>query len=634
MTKPHWTTLIALIGLVLLISSAAADDFHYYFQGEQIGVELSDSLITIIPDEGYQPNRKDALEVDHPCIDDSYPPAPVNSTSWTYHLSEGWEPDSAIIVLHGVPGVKIVNPVLSTPDSVPVYITDEFIVRFDSVVFPYAWFFADSFFASHGVEIIQHVDTIDEWRYVVRMTGTTADELLELSNALYFNDSVEYATPNFYNDLTLDAAPNDPYYGNQWYLKNTGQSGGTPGADIDFEPALTFPLATEDVVIAIIDVGWDLNHEDFDLSRIIQTLDVAGNAFADSNNVWDPDVSIPADPPDKQEEWWAHGMHVLGLINAVMDNGLGVVGIAPTQKFRLYKIVDSTKTTNDASLGMAIRCAAVLAPFDGCDIIVMPWHKMYPTDDMQSAMKWAYYLSAVTFAPSGDEGGQMAYPATSEYVISVGATNEWDMVESWSARGPALDVVAPGWDIWTLDRMGLIGSNPEVATCAPNSWNYFCKFWGTSASCAIAAAVGARILATVPDARDGEDYQLYNPLLGLPFDYVREALRISAEDMVGSDQTPGWDQDYGHGRVNAFRAISTVAGGDADGSQNVDVDDIVYLINYVFGGGAAPTPYLFVGDANCSGGDIPVDIDDIVFLINFVFGGGPDPRVPCPHHLE
>lgn len=71
--------------------------------------------------------------------------------------------------------------------------------------------------------------------------------------------------------------------------------------------------------------------------------------------------------------------------------------------------------------------------------------------------------------------------------------------------------------------------------------------------------------------------------------------------------------------------------GDANasgGDPAVDIDDIVFLINYVFGGGPAPVP-LAAGDANCSGGDPAVDIDDIVYLINYVFGGGPAPCANC-----
>jgi hypothetical protein len=65
------------------------------------------------------------------------------------------------------------------------------------------------------------------------------------------------------------------------------------------------------------------------------------------------------------------------------------------------------------------------------------------------------------------------------------------------------------------------------------------------------------------------------------------------------------------------------SGGD-EFTPPVDIDDVVFLINFVFGGGPAPCP-LAAGDANCSNGDTPVDIDDIVYLINYVFNGGPPP---------
>ncbi len=65
--------------------------------------------------------------------------------------------------------------------------------------------------------------------------------------------------------------------------------------------------------------------------------------------------------------------------------------------------------------------------------------------------------------------------------------------------------------------------------------------------------------------------------------------------------------------------------GDADNSGAVDIDDAVYLINYIFGGGPAPDP-LEVGDVDCSGG---IDIDDVVYLIQYIFGGGPEPCDGC-----
>jgi hypothetical protein len=61
--------------------------------------------------------------------------------------------------------------------------------------------------------------------------------------------------------------------------------------------------------------------------------------------------------------------------------------------------------------------------------------------------------------------------------------------------------------------------------------------------------------------------------------------------------------------------------GDADDSGEIDIDDVVYLIAYIFSGGPPPDP-IEAGDADCSG---DIDIDDVVYLIAYIFSGGPAP---------
>ncbi len=72
---------------------------------------------------------------------------------------------------------------------------------------------------------------------------------------------------------------------------------------------------------------------------------------------------------------------------------------------------------------------------------------------------------------------------------------------------------------------------------------------------------------------------------------------------------------------SVFVEVDSYDPGDADGNGSIDIDDIVFLIDYVFGSGPAPDP-VEAGDADCSGA---VDIDDIVYLIDYVFSGGPAP---------
>jgi len=78
--------------------------------------------------------------------------------------------------------------------------------------------------------------------------------------------------------------------------------------------------------------------------------------------------------------------------------------------------------------------------------------------------------------------------------------------------------------------------------------------------------------------------------------------------------------------VNCDFAMSPLAVcGDADGSGEVDIDDVVYLIGYIFSSGPAPEP-LWTGDADCSG---EIDIDDVVYLVSYIFSDGDAPCAGC-----
>jgi hypothetical protein len=82
-----------------------------------------------------------------------------------------------------------------------------------------------------------------------------------------------------------------------------------------------------------------------------------------------------------------------------------------------------------------------------------------------------------------------------------------------------------------------------------------------------------------------------------------------------------------HGFWQDFEGDAVVCvAGDADESGAVDIDDVVYLIAYIFSGGPAPTPDLCCGDGDGSGA---IDIDDVVYLISYIFSGGPPPVDIC-----
>jgi len=64
------------------------------------------------------------------------------------------------------------------------------------------------------------------------------------------------------------------------------------------------------------------------------------------------------------------------------------------------------------------------------------------------------------------------------------------------------------------------------------------------------------------------------------------------------------------------------------GEAGIDIADLVYMVNYMFKSGPAPTcwPEANVNDLGPSDN---IDIADLVYLVNYMFKEGPDP-LPCP----
>ena len=101
--------------------------------------------------------------------------------------------------------------------------------------------------------------------------------------------------------------PNDALFKNQWGLNNTGQTGGTPDADIDAPEAWADGTGDPNVLIAILDTGIDQSHEDL-AAKIVANKD-----FTSSPNGW--------------EDMYGHGTHCAGIAAAITDNGVGVAGV-------------------------------------------------------------------------------------------------------------------------------------------------------------------------------------------------------------------------------------------------------------------------------------------------------------------
>src|SRR5579871_1630470 len=124
-------------------------------------------------------------------------------------------------------------------------------------------------------------------------------------------------------EVAAEADPSptsEPDFSSQWYLRNTGQNGGTAGADINVVPAWSMATGAG-VSIVVNDTGVDYNNPD-----ITANYDAATSYSLDAPNN-DAYPYNTGNLPSNEQGDLAHGTWVTGLI-AAADNGYGIVGVA------------------------------------------------------------------------------------------------------------------------------------------------------------------------------------------------------------------------------------------------------------------------------------------------------------------
>ncbi len=166
-------------------------------------------------------------------------------------------------------------------------------------------------FSEMNVKIKEHYPNLEVWLLSYEDPSRTNRELLERVKEDFRIKSVQ-----FNHQVTLRTTiPNDQYFGNQWSLRNTGQTGGTTGADISATDAWNITTGVsgntslgDEIITAVVDDGFDLDHEDLGFTNLVYNVSI------DSEN--------PADMPVGD-----HGTAIAGIIGAQGDNTDGITGI-------------------------------------------------------------------------------------------------------------------------------------------------------------------------------------------------------------------------------------------------------------------------------------------------------------------
>ncbi len=297
------------------------------------------------------------------------------------------------------------------------------------------------------------------------------------------NPNVEYAEPNY--EVRALLTPNDPRYPELYAMRNTGQTGGTPGADIRASNAWDLFTGDPNLLVGVIDTGVDYNHPDLAANAWTNPGEIPGNSVDDDNNGFVDDVhgydfvNNDGDPFDDN----GHGTHVSGTIGGVGNNGIGVVGVNWNVKIAGIKFLSAGGSGSTANAILSVEYAITI----GCRLTSNSWGGGGFSQALLDAINAAGAAGQLFVAAAGNAGSNTdvspAYPASydSPYIISVAATDHNDGLASFSNFGlTTVDLGAPGVDILSCEPGGnyqlLSGTSmatPHVAGACALAWGRF-----------------------------------------------------------------------------------------------------------------------------------------------------------------
>lgn len=293
--------------------------------------------------------------------------------------------------------------------------------------------------------------------FLVRMPTSATPDVEQIFAQLGY---IERFEPN--TVLSAEGLTDDPRLSELWGLNNTGQTGGTPDADIDAVEAWDVTIGSRDVVVAVIDSGIDYTHPDLAANIWTNLGEIANNGLDDDNNGFVDDIhgydfaNSDADPMDDN----GHGTHVAGTIGAFGNNSLGISGVSPLVRLMALKFLGSNGSGSSYAAIRAINYATMMANRGaGVRVTNNSWGGSPGTDALRQAIADSGAAGVMFVASAGnggsdrigDDNDQLSYfPSSFDLtnIVSVAATDHNDNLATFSNYGKsAVDVAAPGVSI-------------------------------------------------------------------------------------------------------------------------------------------------------------------------------------------
>lgn len=392
------------------------------------------------------------------------------------------------------------------------------------------------------------------WYAIEFDPSSSIEEAVASYGQLDYFEKVEKCAPYFsvhdtmHDDAapTLSVIPSDASFNLQWHLENRGQTGGTPGSDINVRPAWEIETGKPNVIVAVIDGGIDIYHPDLRNALWVNADEIPNNRFDDDHNGYIDDVNGYSFGDQRAIIWPDnHGTHVAGIIGATTNDGSGIAGIAggsgsgdgirlmSLATFGLYRIGGFEAAMVYAADNGAVICQnswgggssaieAAIGYFNaraGLDNSAANYSQNIRTGPMAGGV----VIFAAGNANSSDPN--RGYPGSLPSVIAVGSTDHNDQKSTFSNFGTWVDVFAPG------DRI--------FSSVSLYSGTY-ATYSGTSMACPQVSGVAALIVSK------------FQGTFATP-SFVRSRLLFGSSNIDAIN--PSYAGLLGSGRVNAEEVL-------------------------------------------------------------------------------
>lgn len=345
---------------------------------------------------------------------------------------------------------------------------------------------------------------------LLSITVTTPSDVLKVVRSLMMRSEVQWATPDLIYKKKRMWAPNDSWLSLQWHHDLIGS-----------QAAWQIERGRSEAIVAVLDSGVDMTHPDL-ATKLVFPYDSLENDF---------------DPTPQRND--AHGTACAGVVGAVGDNEIGVVGVCPGCSIMPIRIMSENGWGRYGADADAIRWAVD----NGAQVLSNSWGHSEPIEvpvNLEDAITYAAtyarggYGALLLFASGNDGRENYDYELPSHpLVVGVGATNYRDERQSYSNYGPQLDLVAPSASV-TTDLQGTYGYS---------SGGYTAAFGGTSAAAPVAAGI-AGLLVSVN--------------LELNREQIAQMLTEATDPLEEFNEF--FHDKVGFGRVNALRAVQIASG--------------------------------------------------------------------------